>query len=215
METVGSYNVPSESGWLNNLTERGENIDYPCMPSTAMEATGSAPMVPTLPGTTSFTAQTGEDEDEMPPPEHGNLGQHPMPFGPGTADTGPVPWPANDMPFPPFPQNANSFETPFASAPLTGALASELHQLQQSTSDYTAQDLEDMPDMESPSVPVHQSLLMEESVSALYGHIVLPIDMTFPPRTGALNRRTRKWRRIRRTTKMMREVKRKITRMRL
>ncbi|KAK9897179.1 hypothetical protein P389DRAFT_194810 [Cystobasidium minutum MCA 4210] len=42
--------------------------------------------------------------------------------------------------------------SPATSAPLTGALASELSLMQQSTNPYSAQDLEDMPNMDSPVV---------------------------------------------------------------
>lgn len=107
-----------------------------------------------------------ENEDEMsphvtatppaPPPAGGAaINQEPA---------GELPWPVNPfMEQPPFLQ---SLESSLPSAPLTGALAAEMHHMQASTNHYTAEELDDMPDMQSPSLSMEaQGMYTNESVS--------------------------------------------------
>lgn len=64
-----------------------------------------------------------------------------------------------------FPMLGDQLSPP-VTAPLTGNLASEIAHLQQSTNPYTSEDLQDMPDMESPVVSFHAPLAVQnDSVS--------------------------------------------------
>lgn len=111
--------------------------------------------------------QVEDDDDEaMPPLEASFQTPPPPPHTPGPA-AGPALLVAMDG----FPTLGDQTSPP-ASAPLTGNLASEIAHLQQSTNPYTSEDLQDMPDMESPVVSVHAPLAVQnDSVSIASAYI--------------------------------------------
>lgn len=130
-------------------------------PVSAVETTGAGLGNSTAASTSSWTVQVQveDDDDEMPPLEPSYLGNPPafLP-NPQSPEMPLNTSPAGDVPEQPFTPISDQFQSPLPSAPLTGALASELLEMQQSASAYTAEELDEMPDMESPPDDVHLNI---------------------------------------------------------